>query len=625
MSDMTSTEHTHPHYPPTLGALPQEDGSCEFRVWAPKAKSVELLLTAPEERHVSMSPETHGYYCVTLDDIDPDSARYLFRLDGSDAWPDPASRSQPDGVHQPSSIANLHFDWTDDRWHGLPLSRYIIYELHVGTFSQEGTFDGAIPHLDRLAELGITAIELMPVAQFPGGRNWGYDGVYPFAAQNTYGGPDGLRRFVDACHQRGLCVVLDVVYNHLGPEGNYLGKFGRYFTRRHTTPWGEALNFDGRGSDEVRRYFIENALYWIRDCHIDALRLDAVHAIYDQSARPFLQELADAVRLQGEISNRLVYTIAESNLNAPQMVLPKTVGGHGMDSQWVDDLHHALHVELTGEQSGYYSDFTSFDHLTDCFRDGFVYSGQYSKYREHSHGQSARELPATTFVVCSQNHDQIGNRMLGERLTELVDLESLKLAAGFVLLSPYVPLLFMGEEYGEPAPFQFFTSHGDEHLIQAVRRGRKNEFKDFNWKGEPPDPQSEETFRRCRLDHSLRERDHHQMLETFYKNLIRLRQTEPALATPDREQMSVWSAESSRVLMTHRRSRTADVVSVFHFGTDETRTSIPLPQGEWKVILDSAAASWHGPAETDRQHEVLTGADSLTLFPRSLLILKGRT
>lgn len=625
MSDMTSAEHLHPHYPPSLGALPQADGSCRFRVWAPKARSVELLLTASDERVVPMQPEARGYYCVTLDEVDPGRTRYLFRLDGNDAWPDPASRFQPDGVHQPSAIAGSDFDWTDQTWHGIPLSSYIIYELHIGTFSDEGTFDAAIPHLDRLVDLGITAIELMPVAQFPGSRNWGYDGVYPFAAQDSYGGPDGLRRFVDACHQRKLSVVLDVVYNHPGPEGNYLGKFGRYFTRKHSTPWGDAINFDGPGSDEVRRYFIENALYWIRDCHIDALRLDAVHAIFDQSASPFLQELADAVRLQGELSNRHVYTIAESNLNAPRMVLPKTAGGYGMDSQWVDDLHHALHGELTGERAGYYSDFTSFSNLVDCCCDGFVYSGQYSKFREHSHGQSAGELPANTFVVCSQNHDQIGNRMLGERLPELVDFESLKLAAGFVLLSPYVPLLFMGEEYAETAPFQFFTSHGDEHLIQAVRHGRKAEFKDFDWQGEPPDPQSEETFRRCRLDHSLRDRDHHAVLESFYRALIRLRQSEPALITPDRRQMNVWSSESARLLMTHRQAEPADIVCIFHFGTEETRADIPLPPGEWSVVLDSAEPGWQGPAAESRNPNKLSKADSLTLFPRSLLVLKGST
>lgn len=614
----------HPQYPPSLGALPKPDGSCEFRVWAPKAKTVDVLLTAPDERSISMTREPRGYFTASLDDVDVEATRYLFRLDGKDAWPDPASRFQPDGVHQPSAMISSEFEWNDHNWHGLPLADYIIYELHMGTFSDEGTFDSAIEHLDTLVDLGITAVELMPVAEFPGGRNWGYDGVYQFAAQSTYGGPDGLRRFVDACHQRGLCVVLDVVYNHLGPEGNYLGQYGRYFTRRHTTPWGDAINFDGRGSDEVRRYFIESALYWIRDCHIDALRLDAVHAIYDQSARPFLRDIADAVRSQGELLNRQVHTIAESNLNDPRMVLPSESGGYGMDGQWVDDLHHALHVALTGEQAGYYSDFQGFADLADCCRDGFVYSGRYSRFREHSHGQSAAALPARSFVVCSQNHDQIGNRMLGERLSELVDFESLKLAAGFVLLSPYVPLLFMGEEYAETAPFQFFTSHGDEGLIQAVRRGRKEEFKAFGWQEEPPDPQSEETFERCRLNHSLRDQEHHAVLQSFYQELIRLRRSEPALRTLDRSRMTVQACESSDVLVTHRQSEISEIVSVFHFGKTSLQAELPLPPGEWSVLLNSASPRWNGDFGPDMDGQTISGEQPITLSPRSVLVLQNK-
>jgi len=616
---MTIESDNHPQYPPSLGAIAGADGSCRFRVWAPKAQRVELLLTAPREQVIAMRREPRGYFSTVVDDIDVAAARYLFRLDDADAWPDPASRFQPDGVHLPSAIVAPDFDWSDAGWHGRPLSDYIIYELHVGTFSEEGTFDSAIGQLDHLVELGITAVEIMPVAQFPGSRNWGYDGTYPFAAQNTYGGPDGLRRFVDACHQRGLAVILDVVYNHLGPEGNYLGKFGRYFTRRHSTPWGEALNFDGRGSDEVRRYFIENALYWIRDCHVDALRLDAVHAIFDQSARPFLQELADAVRLQGELLNRQVHTIAESNLNDPRMVLPRESGGHGMDGQWVDDLHHALHVELTGEQTGYYADFSGFADLAECLRDGFVYSGRYSRFREHSHGQSARSLPAESFVVCAQNHDQVGNRMLGERLTTLVDFDSLKLAAGFVLLSPFVPLLFMGEEYAEPAPFQFFTSHGDEGLIRAVRRGRQSEFQAFKWQGEPPDPQAEETFNRCRLDHALRERGRHAVLHAFYQELIRLRRSHPALRTLDRSQMSVSQDAAGQTLTTHRRAAREDIVTVFNFGKQPT--IFPHPPGEWTVLLDSADARWLEPHVASPDDAGVVEQNVSRLAPRSMVVL----
>ncbi|MBI1311154.1 malto-oligosyltrehalose trehalohydrolase [bacterium] len=619
---MTSESDFHPQYPPSIGAIVQPDDSCRFRVWAPKAKSVELLLTAPQERAVPMEREPRGYFSTVLSRIDVSATRYLFRLDGTDAWPDPASRFQPEDVHRPSAPVPTEFAWHDQNWHGRPLADYIIYELHIGTFSEAGTFDLAIPHLDELARLGVTAVEIMPVAQFPGDRNWGYDGTYPFAVQNSYGGPDGLRRFVDACHQRGLCVILDVVYNHLGPEGNYLARFGRYFTRRHSTPWGEAVNFDGRGSDHVRRYFIENALYWIRDCHIDALRLDAVHAIFDQSARPFLQELADAVRLQGELLNRQVHTIAESNLNDPRMVLPREVGGLGMDGQWVDDLHHALHVELTNEQTGYYEDFSGFDDLVECLCDGFVYSGRYSHFREHSHGQSARSLPADSFIVCSQNHDQVGNRMLGERLTTLVDFESLKLAAGFVLLSPFVPLLFMGEEYGETAPFQFFISHADKGLIRAVRRGRQAEFKDFAWQGKPPDPQARKTFSRCRLDHSLRTRGHHAVLLSFYRELIRLRRSQPALRNLDRTQMNVSAHATSRLLVTHRRSAQEDIVTVFHFGKEPAHTQTPIPPGDWTVLLNSADACWNGPLNRSAVGDAVSREDELALAPRSLLVLR---
>ncbi|MCA9116563.1 MAG: malto-oligosyltrehalose trehalohydrolase, partial [Planctomycetaceae bacterium] len=516
-------ESVHPQYPPSLGAIPLSTGQTLFRVWAPKLSAVQLELTGPEgpadhPRTVELQAEPRGYFSAVVDEAGPGSL-YRFRTGEGSSFPDPASRLQPHGVHEASAVVATGFDWTDSGWAGIPLRDYIIYELHIGTFTPQGTFESAIAALDGLVELGITAVELMPVAQCPGGRNWGYDGVYPYAAQNTWGGPEGLKRFVDACHSRGLAVVLDVVYNHLGPEGNYLQQFGHYFTHRYSTPWGAALNFDDSYSDEVRRYFIENALYWIRDCHIDALRLDAVHAIYDQSACPFLRELGDAVRLQGELCGRRACSIAESNLNDPAMILPAERGGNGLDGQWVDDLHHALHVVLTGEREGYYADFHGFDDLVTAWERGFIYSGQYSEFRHRRHGEAADGLPLESFVVCSQNHDQIGNRMLGERLTTLADFEQLKLAAGTVLLSPYVPLLFMGEEYAEPAPFPFFISHTDADLVQAVRNGRQEEFSSFSWKGEPPDPQSEDTFGQAKLDHDLKQDGRHAAMFALYREL----------------------------------------------------------------------------------------------------------
>ena len=434
----------------------------------------------------------------------------------------------------------------------MPLAEYIIYELHVGTFSPQGTFDGAISGLDYLCELGITAVELMPVAQFPGERNWGYDGTYPFAPQNSYGGPDGLKRLVDACHCRGLAVVLDVVYNHLGPEGNYLHSFGPYFTDRYRTPWGEAVNFDGPDSDPVRHYFIANALYWLTEYHIDALRLDAVHGIYDFSARHFLRELAETVHRQGEALGRQVHVIAESDLNDVRLINPPESGGYGLDAQWNDDFHHALWALLTGERAGYYGDFGRFSDLVKAFREGFVYSGGYSAYRRRRHGSSSAEVPASRLVVFSQNHDQVGNRLRGERSGEQLTLQQLKLAAATVLLSPYLPLLFMGEEYGESAPFPYFVSHGDAELVEAVRRGRLAEFAGFAHQGSPPDPQAEATFLSAKVDQQQRRRGDQRVLFDFYRDLIRLRRAWAPLFRPGRKNMRIVACEEERTLAVSR-------------------------------------------------------------------------
>jgi maltooligosyltrehalose trehalohydrolase len=376
-----------------------------------------------------MEHEERGYHAAILDDVEPGSF-YLYRLDGEKERPDPASRFQPGGVHAPSQVVDPEFAWEDSCWHGVPLKDYIIYEIHIGTFSAEGTFEAVIPRLDELKNLGLTALELMPVNQFPGDRNWGYDGVHPFAVQNSYGGPDGLKTLVNACHARGLAVVLDVVYNHLGPEGNCFHDFGPYFTRRYRTPWGDAINFDGPNSDEVCRFFIENALYWVSEFHFDALRIDPVHAILDFSAYPFLQELGRAVHEAAEQLDRKIYLIAESDLNDPRLVSHPEAGGYGLDAQWNDDFHHTLHTLLTGERTGYYQDFGQIRHLVKAFRDGFVNSGGYSSYRKRRHGNSSKHIPAHRFVVFSQNHDQVGNRMHGERLSRLVSFEALKLAAG---------------------------------------------------------------------------------------------------------------------------------------------------------------------------------------------------
>jgi maltooligosyltrehalose trehalohydrolase len=570
---------------------------------------------------VRLEPRPFGYRGGVANGVGP-GKRYRYRLSEGREFPDPASRSQPDGVHGASEVVETYrFVWTDHGWRGLTLPNYVLYELHVGTFTREGTFDSVIPHLDELRDLGVTAIELMPVAQFSGTRNWGYDGVYPYAVQDSYGGGDGLKRLVDACHGRGLAVVLDVVHNHLGPEGNYLREFGPYFTDRYRTPWGDAMNVDGHGSDEVRRFFIESSMEWFEDYHVDALRLDAIHGIVDMSATPFLQELADRVR--GLDLGRPRYLIAESDLGDPRVVKPPHVGGLGHDGHWVDDFHHALHVLLTGERNGYYQDFGAIEDLAVAFRDAYVLQGQYSTFRERRHGVPPDGVPAERFVVFTQNHDQVGNRLLGERLSELVDFDSLKLAAGCVLLSPFVPLLFMGEEYAELAPFQYFVSHSDPKLGHAVRRGRKAAFRSFGWKGKAPDPLDEATFERSKLDHSLKGKDEHRHLYELYRELLRLRRQLPALATLSREACSAEPSRSNERVLAVRRGDGDDQVAIFlNFGRSPAIE--PRPAGRWWKVLDSSDAVWKGSGAAIPGLFEPEAPPDLTLQPRSFMVLRNR-
>lgn len=608
-----------PHYP--LGATYLGEGRCAFLVWAPKADRVELELGNPAKTPVEMRPFGDGYFGVVAEGAPP-GTRYMYRLDGKVARPDPASRFQPEGVHGPAAVIDPEFPWRDAAWHGIPLRDYILYELHVGTFTPEGTFDAVIPRLDALVQLGITVVELMPVAQFPGGRNWGYDGVYPFAVQSSYGGPDGLRRLVDACHERGLAVALDVVYNHLGPEGNYFADFGHYFTDRYRTPWGQAINFDDQHSDHVRRYFVENALHWITDFHIDSLRLDAVHAIFDESARPFLRELGQAVHQRAERLNRRVTVIAESNKNDARQIEAVEIGGYGLDGVWADDFHHALHVALTGERDGYYEDFHGVPCLAKSLQEGFVYTGQYAPFRARRHGVPAAHLPPERFVVCAQNHDQVGNRARGERLTALVDFDSLKLAAAALLLSPGVPLLFMGEEYGETAPFLFFVSHSDPDLIEAVRRGRRREFASFSWTDDVPDPQAEETFRRSRLDWKQLDNPQQTVLRDWYRELIRLRKSTSALCTPERERMEVVVSAAQRGLLVRSWHAEGEWAIVFNFGKQPLAWSAPLPTGQWRTRLDSVDERWRGPGGGIAAEVRSDGEATLSLSPRQVVVLE---
>ncbi|HJX27166.1 MAG TPA: malto-oligosyltrehalose trehalohydrolase [Thermoanaerobaculia bacterium] len=611
---------------PKLGAIALGNERCRFRVWAPAAERVEVeVRELDEELHlIALEPCGDGYFEAEADGVGPGDL-YSLRLDGKEGRPDPASRFQPEGVHGPSMVIDRSFAWTDGDWRGLPLPSFVLYELHVGTFTPEGTFEAVIPHLKRLRDLGVTAIEIMPVAQFPGSRNWGYDGVLPFAVQNSYGGPEGLKRLVDACHCCDLAVVLDVVYNHFGPEGNYLSEFGPYFTDRYKTPWGLSLNYDGADCDPVRAYFLENALHWIAEYHLDGLRLDAVHAIIDNSERPFLQDLGTAVRDLADQLERPVYIFPESDLNTTFFLRPADRGGCGFHAQWTDDFHHSLHTLLTGEKNGYYQDFGSLEQMAKAMRGGFAYTGDYSTFRRRRHGVPSGEIEAWRHVVCSQNHDQTGNRMKGDRLTSLASFESLKLAAATVILSPFIPLLFMGEEYGEPAPFLYFISHSDKGLVEAVRAGRKEEFAGFLDQGEPLDPQAESTFTRSRLDWSLRDQGRHGAMESFYRELLRLRRSIPALAHLSKDSVTATPLEDRKVLLVRRESPGPavfnEVLILLSFADEGSRSApVTVPEGSWRTILDSTDERWGGPGAV--APETVEEGGEIRLPARSVVVLE---
>lgn len=533
--------------------------------------------------------------------------------------PDPASHFQPQGVHGPSQVIDHSTSpWQDAGWKGVPLAEMIFYELHVGTFTPAGTFAAIIPRLPDLVELGVNAIELMPVAQFPGDRNWGYDGVYPFAVQNSYGGPLGLKQLVDACHQQGLAVILDVVYNHFGPEGNYTSNFGPYGTATYQTPWGTAMNFDHARSDGVRNYFIQNALHWLEHYHLDGLRLDAIHAIYDLGAKHFLPELAERVDEFSRRSGRKRYLIAESDLNDVRVIRDRAIGGHGMDAQWSDDFHHALHALLTGEQLAYYQDFGRGEDLVKAYKQPFVYDWKFSRFRQRYHGSDASRFPSQQFIICIQNHDQVGNRMLGERLSHLVDFSSLKLAAAALLMAPNIPLLFMGEEYGETAPFLYFVSHSDPELVEAVRRGRKAEFADFHLEGKFQDPLRQETFVKSQLQWQQRQQGQHQILLAWYRRLIQLRRTLPALKPLNHQQLEITWDEVNQLLQLHRWGDGNQILAMLNFKQQTINFTPYLTAGNWSKILDAAASEWQGPGST--LPEILSPELALTMPGRSFAL-----
>ena len=616
--------------------------------WSPQASSAEIEVKG--KGNFPLSKTDYGYWEGTLPGV-CSSDRYLVVIDRNKKVPDPVSLSQPDGVHGASEVIDTSWFPPEIRgWSGIKPADLIIYELHTGTFTREGNFEGVAGKLDYLCELGINAIELMPVAQFPGSRNWGYDGAFPFAVQNSYGGPAGFAKLVNECHRRGIAVILDVVYNHIGPEGNYLPVAGPYFTEKYSTPWGKAINFDDEWCDGVRRYFIENALMWLRDFRVDGLRLDAVHAIRDFSAVHFLAELSESVIKLNRLTGRDHFLIGECDLNDSRYITPASQGGLGLDAQWCDEFHHAIHSRITGEKNGYYSDFGKTSQLVDSFNNAYVYNGRYSEHRKKLFGSSTEGFPGNRFVVFIQNHDQTGNRMLGERLNALTDFETLKLSAGAMFTSPYIPMLFMGEEYGEDAPFLYFTSHGDPGLAEAVREGRKREFESFIKGREAPDPQSEETFKRSVLSWNFAGNEKKEKLLDLYKKLISLKREHPAFKPGKRDNIVAAEAAGGKaIVLTINYSETCkddinnqvetdhplsnnpefshvdngNITVLMNFS--EELTEIPIAAGAsttFRIIIYSAHQKWGGPVS---EFASLTdNGGAVILAPRSFLILADR-
>jgi maltooligosyltrehalose trehalohydrolase len=600
------------------------DGTTTFRVWAPAVERVELLVADADPQ--VLAPGAGGWHALTTRADHGDD--YAFRLDGGDPRPDPAARWLPDGVHGRSRLYDpSRFAWADSErsWRAAPLAGAVVYELHLGTFTPEGTLDAAIERLAGLADLGVTHVEIMPVNAYNGERGWGYDGVAWYATHEPYGGPDALARFVQACHQAGMAVILDVVYNHLGPSGNYLSEFGPYLTDSYATPWGSALNLDGPGSDPVRAYIVGNALQWLDDFRIDGLRLDAVHGLIDTSAVHILRELAEAVDRLSLRQHRPLQLIAESDRSDPQTIRPLEAGGTGMDGQWADDLHHAIHTAVTGEGDGYYLDYAGLPDVGEVYRRGFLFDGsRFSAYRDRTVGAPLGDIPGHRLVTCIQNHDQVGNRAGGERLTALVDPAVVRAAAVMLCAAPSTPMLFMGEEFGATTPFQYFTSHPEPELADAVRTGRREEFAAFAQFGdEVPDPQDPATFARSRLDWTEAESEDGKRWQAFWRELLAIRRTSAALANGRRDLVDVLGADARWLALTRRDPDGPAVLLTVNLG-DEPRTEpVPIPAGgRWTLLFDSGTGTLDGDArsaaaepqdEAGRQ-AVVVGARSAVLW-----------
>ena len=550
------------------------------RVWAPRAEHVQL---DTGEQPVEMTKQPGGWWESPVELGHGDD--YAFRLDGGPPRPDPRALWLPHGVHEKArAYDHDRYEWHDHEWRGVTLAGSVLYELHIGTFTAGGTFDAAIERLDHLVDLDIDAVEVLPVASYDGPRGWGYDGVALYAVHEPYGGPDGFKRFVDACHQRNLGVVLDVVYNHLGPVGNYLGEFGPYFNEHYSTPWGPAINYSGRGSDDVRRWAVDNALMWLRDFHVDGLRLDAVHAIVDTRATHLLEEMSRAVEsLAGQV-NRPLFLVAESDLNDPRIVTARDGGGYGLTAQWADDPHHAMHALLADETQGYYCDFGSIETLAGAMRSPYHHAGTWSTFRGRTHGRPLDRdtIPGSRFVTYLSNHDQVGNRAVGDRLSTYLSPGRLRIGAALLLCSPYVPMLFMGEEWGATPPWQFFTSFTDPSIAAAVKDGRRGEFREHGWADtDVPDPQDPATYERSILDWAEAGKDEHRDLLDWYRRLIALRKSRPELTDPWLRNVHT-SYDEERGWLVVRRGDIAIAVNLA-----QAQQDVPLDGAVDEVLLAS--------------------------------------
>ncbi|HEY4130160.1 MAG TPA: malto-oligosyltrehalose trehalohydrolase [Gemmatimonadaceae bacterium] len=598
------------------GAQLQPDNSVQFTLWAPNLSAPCVrILTGPSPSTIPLArlecdAPNDGLFRAHVPNVGA-NADYTFVIDDGRELPDPMSRWQPYGVQGPSRVVDpTAFPWTDDQWRGVALDELVIYELHVGTFTPESTFAAIIPRLAALKALGVSAIELMPIAQFPGDRNWGYDGVGLYAVQNSYGGPHALKALIDAAHATGLAVLLDVVYNHVGPEGNHLDAFAPYFTDRYTTPWGRAINSDGAHSDGVRRFVIDNARHWVAEYHVDGLRLDAIHGIFDFSTRHILEDIAEAVHTQSALMGKSVVVIAESDLNDPRIIRPVEDRGFGLDAQWADDFHHAVHAVLTNETAGYYADFGGVTRIADALREPFVYAGEFSQHRRRRHGVSSVGIPRRRFIAAIQNHDQIGNRATGDRLSRVVTPAQLRLAAALLILSPYIPLIFMGEEYGETNPFLYFISHQDEGLTEAVRAGRCREFESFGWSHDNvPDPAAAETFEISKIDWDRAAEPEHAAILALYRDLLALRRDE-TLLRPDAARLEVTNGvtndDSGWIALLRERAddsiapdgeTVTAALALFNCSPDTV--TVPIPESSvraWTLRLFTDAAAYGGTA-----------------------------